>query len=113
MSNPTTLLFIVDSSFIPFLISGAYDTVEKRGVHIISLTDKHLKAFICFDAAFELATKGVGSKPSFAMEVLLSSTDEKITFTPKDTKPISTTFEFSNWNTPTYIREGLQWLKQG
>jgi putative ATP-dependent endonuclease of OLD family len=78
----------------------------------VNLTNKHLRAFIDSEAVFELATRGVGSKPSFAMEILLCSTTEEINFTPKGAEPVLTTFEFSNWNTPSYIKEGLQWLKQ-
>ncbi len=44
--------------------------------------------------AWEMA-KGVGSKPSFAIEVLLNSEQD-----------------FINWNIPSYIREGLRWLQK-
>ena len=44
--------------------------------------------------AYELAESCIDGKPSFAIEILLSS-DEN----------------FSNWNTPNYIKEGLLWLK--
>ncbi len=50
--------------------------------------------------AYSLAEKCVGKKPSFAMEILLiSETNENGN-------------EFSNWETPLYIKEGLAWLKQ-
>lgn len=50
---------------------------------------------------YDLAEECVGKKPSFAMEILLSSkTDEK------------TEKEFSNWQIPAYIKEGLLWLKK-
>lgn len=50
--------------------------------------------------AYDLAEKCVGKKPSFAMDVLLNSeTDEDNN-------------EFSNWQTPAYIKEGLLWLKK-
>jgi len=78
----------------------------------VSLTNKHLKSFITSGDVYDLATKGVGSKPSFAMEILLNSSNKDIVFTPKDSDESLMTFEFSNWNTPAYIREGLQWLKQ-
>lgn len=49
--------------------------------------------------AYELAENCVGSKPSFAMEILLNSiTDED-------------GIEYSNWTIPNYIKEGLLWLK--
>jgi len=79
----------------------------------VSLTNKYIKPFIASGSVYDLATKGVGSKPSFAMEILLSSTEEEITFTHKNSgKEVSLTMEFSNWHVPEYIREGLQWLKQ-
>jgi len=49
---------------------------------------------------YTLAEKCVGKKPSLAMEILLTSK------TDIDGK------EFSNWDTPLYIKEGLSWLKQ-
>ncbi len=54
----------------------------------------------------------VSKKPPFAMEILLNSANEEVTFKPKDSGEVSMTMEFSNWNTPAYIKEGLQWLKQ-
>ena len=44
--------------------------------------------------AWEMA-KGVKKKPSFAIEVLLNSNQD-----------------FTNWNIPTYIKEGLRWLQK-
>lgn len=64
---------------------------------------KHLKEFLKNPDPYELANNGVDSKPSFAMEILLNSeTDET-------TEPH---LEYSNWNTPAYIKEGLKWLKE-
>lgn len=64
---------------------------------------KHLKEFLENSDSYQLANNGVDSKPSFAMEILLNSeTDEA-------TKPH---LEYSNWNTPEYIKEGLKWLKE-
>lgn len=66
-----------------------------------SLTQKHVNVFKTSNDSYALAKDGTGSKPSLAMEILLNSkTDDK------------TEQEFSNWNIPTYIREGLLWLKQ-
>ncbi|MGJ8673785.1 AAA family ATPase [Rubritalea sp.] len=59
-----------------------------------SLTKKWLNKYVEDASPFELAEYGVDSKPSLAMEILLQS--------DKD---------FSNWNTPDYIKEGLVWLK--
>lgn len=48
----------------------------------VSLTNKHLKLFIETKDAYEMAENGVESKPSFAMEILLSSTSKKVILTP-------------------------------
>lgn len=49
--------------------------------------------------SFELAQNCVNKKPSLAMDILLNSkSDDK-----KD---------FINWQTPQYIREGLEWLQK-
>lgn len=49
--------------------------------------------------SYELAEKCIQSKPSFAMDVLLSSVcDDKS--------------NYSNWKIPKYIKEGLIWLKK-
>ncbi len=78
-----------------------------------SLTQAKMKKFAKSDIdAWEMA-EGVDSKPSFAMEILLNSEQAVVelqnTTTGEKTKIIK---EFINWNTPSYIREGLQWLKQ-
>jgi len=44
---------------------------------------------------YEIAQKCIDSKPSFAIEILLNS-DEN----------------YSNWNIPSYIKEGLKWLRK-
>ena len=49
---------------------------------------------------YEFADKAIGSKPSFAIEILLNSIESE------DGK------QFSNWNIPAYIQEGLKWLKE-
>ena len=51
--------------------------------------------------AYDLANQCVGKKPSFAMEILLSSKTDK-----------ETEKQFSNWQIPAYIKEGLLWLKK-
>ena len=50
--------------------------------------------------AYDLAEKCVDKKPSLAMEILLNS------------KVDDNNNEFSNWQIPAYIREGLSWLKK-
>ncbi|MBS1502479.1 MAG: AAA family ATPase, partial [Bacteroidetes bacterium] len=63
-----------------------------------------LKNIAYFDettkSSYELAEDCIDKKPSFAIEVLLNSkTDDHGT-------------EFSNWQTPKYIVEGLEWIKK-
>lgn len=53
---------------------------------------------------FKLAEKGVGSKPSLAIEILLNSR----TVNGENDQEIL----FSNWQIPGYIKTGLEWLKQ-
>ena len=50
--------------------------------------------------AYELAERCVKKKTSFAMEILLASNTD------------SADMEYSNWNIPHYIEEGLEWLKK-
>lgn len=100
---------------MPFIKSKALDD---QGAFIkdnpfVSLRNKYLNAFITSGNAYELATEGVGSKPSFAMEILLNSTQEIIEIKDKNTNEKELiSLEFSNWNIPAYIRKGLQWLKK-
>lgn len=65
---------------------------------------KSLKKIEYFDDAtkdsYDLADNCVGKKPSFAMEILLNS------------KVDASKNEFSNWLIPSYIKEGLSWLKK-
>jgi putative ATP-dependent endonuclease of OLD family len=49
---------------------------------------------------YDLAEKCIGKKPSFAMDILFNSATDK------------NKNEFSNWEIPEYIKEGLLWLKQ-
>ncbi len=66
-----------------------------------SLTPKHLESYRQGEVDhFEFAEKGVGSKPSLAIEILLNS------------EANSLGHEFSNWQIPAYIKEGLLWLKK-
>jgi predicted ATP-dependent endonuclease of OLD family len=64
-----------------------------------SLTKKWIDKFLDDGDAcdvFEFSEKAVGKKPPLAIEILLNSKDK----------------EFSNWEIPAYIKEGLLWLKQ-
>ena len=51
-------------------------------------------------SAYEIAKDCIESKPAFPMDVLLCSEANDIT-------------DFSNWEIPPYIREGLEWLREG
>ena len=65
-----------------------------------SLTQKHLKSFRNDEIdVYEFAEKAIGNKPSFAIEILLNSKTDKAGI------------EFSNWEIPAYIKEGLTWLR--
>lgn len=50
--------------------------------------------------SYDLASECVDKKPSLAMEILINSETD------------GNKNEFSNWHTPTYIKEGLSWLKK-
>ena len=66
-----------------------------------SLTEKHFKKFREGEYdSYKFAEKAIGSKPSFAIEILLNSIED------------GDGNKFSNWNIPTYIKEGLMWLKE-
>jgi len=65
----------------------------------LSLTPKWLEKYKDGEIeTFEFSEKGVENKPSLAIEILLNSKPDK------DGK------DFSNWNIPAYIKEGLVWL---
>ncbi|MGH2279548.1 AAA family ATPase [Aliarcobacter sp. ERUVET-7] len=66
-----------------------------------SLTKKWLDKFKNGDIdSFELANKGVNSKPSLAIEILMNESR-----TPNDST------DCTLWNIPSYIKEGLIWLR--
>jgi len=66
-----------------------------------SLTPKHLEAYrLGTIDDFIFSEKAVGSKPSLAIEILLNSETN------------AAGHEFSNWQIPAYLKEGLLWLKQ-
>lgn len=66
-----------------------------------SLTKKHFDAFVgnTDTDPYVFAEKAVNSKPTLAIEILLNS--EKIGEN-----------EFCNWQIPSYIKEGLLWLRK-
>lgn len=65
---------------------------------------KSLKKIKLFDDntknAYELAESCINKKPAFAIEILLNSKSNEANGN-----------EFSNWQIPEYIKEGLLWLK--
>jgi putative ATP-dependent endonuclease of OLD family len=60
---------------------------------------------------YEIAEE-VTSKPSFAMEILINSTEVIEKLVSKSGKEMDKTIDFANWKTPEYIREALAWLKR-
>lgn len=87
---------------------------DKRNL-FASLTNKHLRQYIADPDPYKLAEKGVGSKPSLAIEILLGSTEENVVYTPHANHELEkqeVTRYFVNWNTPKYISDGLIWLRQ-
>lgn len=64
-----------------------------------SLQSNSLEQFKSDKDAYELANNGVSGKSSLAIEILLNSKKEG-------------TCDFSNWKIPTYIKEGLLWLRK-
>lgn len=99
----------------PFIAQHTFDAQDVfiGNQKFPTLTQSKMKKFAKSEIdAWEMAS-GVGSKPSFAMEILLNSeqvvTELQNTATGEKTE---ITREFMNWNVPSYIREGLKWLKQ-
>lgn len=64
-----------------------------------SLHPNSLEQFKSDKDAYELANNGVSGKSSLAIEILLNSKKEG-------------SCDFSNWVVPTYIKEGLLWLRK-
>ena len=64
-----------------------------------SLVPKWLNKFKENENCFELSENGVASKPSLAIEILMNSIPDK-------------GVEYSNWEIPEYIKQGLVWLKE-
>lgn len=67
-----------------------------------SLLAKHFDLYIADRiTAFDFAEKGVDKKTTLAIDILLNSQAQEF---PKRT--------YSNWKTPAYIQEGLEWLRK-
>jgi putative ATP-dependent endonuclease of OLD family len=99
-----------------FIKSLAFDENKTfiGDVKLPSLVQTHLKSFARgITDSYDCAEDAITSKPSFAMEILLNSTIEDTAVPNAQTgELIEIPIEFSNWNTPLYIKEALQWLKQ-
>ena len=78
-----------------------------------SLKQGALTEFINGGKPEVMADKGIDKKPSFAIEILLNSETTKLTKTNRSGQAREFTLEFSNWNIPKYIDEGLRWIKVG
>lgn len=66
-----------------------------------SLTKKWLTKYSNNEVnVFDFSEKAVGSKPSLAIEILLNSEVD------------ANGSDFSNWEIPLYIKEGLEWLRK-
>ncbi|WP_164557919.1 AAA family ATPase [Massilia atriviolacea] len=76
-----------------------------------SLKMKHLEKYLNGGSSFEMASNGISKKPSFAIEVLLNSDTIKSIATNPEGKAQEFEIEFSNWQIPKYIEEGLAWVK--
>jgi predicted ATP-dependent endonuclease of OLD family len=83
---------------------GAFFHLNRQFIIDYKETFKSLKNITHFENdtkdPYDLANECVDKKPSFAMEILLNS------------KPDANENEFSNWQIPAYIKEGLSWLKK-
>nr|WP_255523130.1 ATP-dependent endonuclease [Xenorhabdus sp. PB62.4] len=76
-----------------------------------SLKPKYLKNYLIGGSPFDMAKHGITKKPSFAIEILLNSQSIEDTKESLTGKLRTFNLEFSNWQTPLYIDEGLTWLK--
>jgi len=78
------------------------DLLSDKTCKFESLTQKHLKRFLTEEVdVYEFCENAIGSKPSLAIEILMNSKTDPVTGD-----------QFSNWNIPAYIKEGLKWLKK-
>lgn len=94
-----------------FMTSASSVTDEDDLPKFPSLKPRALAEFIGGGKPNVMADKGIGKKPSFAIEILLNSETTKLTKTNMGGEVREFTMEFSNWNIPKYIQEGLRWIK--
>lgn len=102
--------FHINRQFIKVASATADDDDPPR---FPSLKRDALADYLTGGDSFVMADEGISKKPSFAIEILLNSVTTKITKTRKDGATQEFDLEFSNWNTPRYIHEGLKWIKVG
>ncbi|MFD1926462.1 ATP-dependent endonuclease [Sporosarcina siberiensis] len=82
-------------------------------IYFPNLTQKIMKEFVKGKIDSYDMAKGVDKKPAFAMEILLNSKTKEIDMCCIKTRQERTLYqEYSNWEIPNYIKEGLQWLKE-
>ncbi|MFC2254757.1 ATP-dependent endonuclease [Labrys portucalensis] len=97
-----------------FIRASVIDDGKTKKFKFPSLVDDALEAFLePGSSSYAMAEDGITKKPSFAIEILLNSTTRKETRKHPDGTEREFVFEFSNWNIPQYIREGLAWIKLG
>ncbi|MGV4857801.1 ATP-dependent nuclease [Acetobacter senegalensis] len=94
-----------------FMTSASSVTDEDDLPKFPSLKPRALAEFIGGGKPNVMADNGIDKKPSFAIEILLNSETTKLTKTNMGGEVREFTMEFSNWNIPKYIEEGLRWIK--
>lgn len=96
-----------------FVRDATVDEVGKEKAGFPSLVKTHLKTYLEGGWSYEMAERGITKKPSFAIEILLNSATSVVAVTSPAGQLKDFSFEFDNWKTPSYIEEGLRWIKQG
>lgn len=89
-------------TYQPRSFEDAFFSENEKFITENSFSSLHLDSLELFKRdkdAYELANNGVNGKSTLAIEILLNSKKE-------DTR------DFSNWEIPTYIKEGLLWLRK-
>lgn len=100
--------FHVNRAFMKSASAAADDDDPHR---FPSLKQGALAEFIGGGKPDDMANNGIQKKPSFAIEILLNSSTTKVTNANKSGQVREFTMDFSNWNIPKYIHEGLRWIK--
>lgn len=104
--NLFTCYQIDESGYIPRSFEDSFFIINKGFITdtnntFSSLTQKYLKKYRIDEiSSFEFGEKAVNSKPSLSIEILMNSKADK------------NGNEYTNWEIPAYIKEGLLWLKE-